>query len=52
MFSAIKDLGFHPIKLVFGVSLEMYTRLKAKIHVAKNKQDDNVWEQVTSTKKV
>ncbi len=52
MFSATKALGFHPIKTVFAVALEMYSRLKAKIHVSKNKKDDNIWEQVESTKKV
>ena len=35
-----------------SVLLEMYPRLKARLHVRLNRGDMCVWEQVTTTKKL
>ena len=52
LYASMKEMGFHPIKTVIAISLEMYTRIKAKIHTRADKGDVNVWDQVTTTKKL
>ena len=49
---SIKSLGFHPLKLIFAMSLEFYCRAKAKRHVSKQKDDIVAWDMVESTKKL
>ncbi|MCL2334142.1 MAG: glycosyltransferase [Candidatus Methanoplasma sp.] len=48
----IKDLGFHPIKILAATSMEFYSRLKALIHVRSNKGDIGAWEPIKTTKKI
>lgn len=48
----MKDLGFHPIKLVVSVMIEVGCRVAASIYVRKGKKDLNAWDPVSSTKKV
>lgn len=49
---SIKSLGFHPLKLMFAMSLELYCRVKAARHVSKRKDDMATWDMVESTKKL
>lgn len=49
---SIKSLGFHPLKLTFAMSLEVYCRAKAKRHVSKQKDIMATWDVVESTKKL
>ena len=49
---SVRGLGFHPLRLAGAVMLELYPRLKARIHVRLNKGDVNVWEQISTTKKL
>ena len=51
-FSSLKGMGFHPIRTAAAVTLELYSRLKARAHTKADKGDMNVWEQVTTTKKL
>ena len=48
----IKDLGYHPIKLIISVIIEMCCRISASIYAKKDKGDMNAWDPVQSTKKV
>ncbi len=52
LFSSIKEMGFHPIKLPMAIFLEMWSRLRAVVHVAIKKEDDCIWDQVATTKKL
>lgn len=56
LFSAIlgsvKDLGFHPVKMVLTVAMELYARMKASSYVRSDKGDMGVWDPVSSTKKL
>ena len=52
LFSSIKEMGYHPIRTVSAVILELYPRLKAKLHVSADKGDMNVWDMVATTKKL
>lgn len=49
---AIKDIGFHPIRIIQAARLERYCRKVAKEHVDSGKEDMNIWERVDSTKKL
>lgn len=49
---SVKDLGFNPIKMMFTIALELYSRLKAVGYVHVDKGDMSVWEQVSTTKKL
>lgn len=49
---SIKSLRFHPLKLMFAMSLELYCRVKAARHVSKLKDDMATWDMVESTKKL
>ncbi|MDR0888169.1 MAG: glycosyltransferase [Candidatus Methanoplasma sp.] len=48
----VRDMGFHPFKITISVVLEIYSRMKASVHVKMDKGDMNVWEQVETTKKL
>ena len=52
LLESIKELGFHPFNLLCSLILEEYVRFAAKLHVSMDKGDMNVWEQVTTTKKL
>jgi cellulose synthase/poly-beta-1,6-N-acetylglucosamine synthase-like glycosyltransferase len=52
MFGAVKDMGFHPVKMSMTAVLEAYSRLKASAYVMSDKGDINVWDPVSTTKKL
>lgn len=52
MFETIRDTGFHPLKMTFTICLELYSRLKATLYVRSDKGDMNVWDPVSTTKKL
>jgi len=52
LIDTMKELGFHPIKIVAAVLMETYSRLKAYVHVKSNRGDVNIWDPVKTTKKV
>lgn len=52
LLASMKTLGFHPCKVIFAISLEAYARLKAALHVSKQKDDLIIWDMVESTKKL
>ncbi len=52
IFDTIRDLGFHPFKMIASVTLETYCRIKAKVYVKRGECDMNAWEPVVSTKKL
>ena len=48
----MKDLGFHPIKLILSVLMECGCRVTAGIYAKKDRGDLSAWDPVSSTKKV
>lgn len=52
LLDSVKDLGFSPVKLAVAVTAELYSRMKASMHVRSGKGDINIWEQVKTTKKL
>ena len=50
--STVRDMGFHPFKLLYAMRLEMKSRRIAQRHVADGKHDMNIWDPVASTKKL
>ena len=48
----VKDLGFHPFKFLYALRLEMKARRIAEKHIKTGKSDMNIWDQVTTTKKL
>lgn len=52
LINVTKDLGFHPFKIIFAVTLESISRLKAVSYVSSNDGDINIWEPVKTTKKL
>jgi len=50
--NAIKDMGFSPIKLSIATGAEIYSRVKAYLHVKFGKGDIHIWEQIKTTKKL
>lgn len=48
----IKDLGFHPIKIISATLMEFYSRYKAFMHVRSDKGDIGTWDPVRTTKKI
>ena len=48
----MKDLGFHPFKLMLSIIIECSCRVTASLYVKKGNKDLNAWDPVTSTKKV
>ncbi len=50
---SIKDLGFHPFKMLYAMRLELKARKLAKEHVESGAEDKmNCWDPVKTTKKV
>ncbi|MGI5965122.1 MAG: glycosyltransferase [Candidatus Methanomethylophilaceae archaeon] len=49
---SVKELGFRPAKIMFAASLEICSRLRAVGYVHADRGDMNVWDQVSSTKKL
>ena len=52
VMGTVKDLGFHPFKLLYAVRLEMRARKTAEEHIDSGDADMNIWDQVTTTKKL
>ena len=52
VMGTVKDLGFHPFKLLYAVRLEMKARKTAEEHIDSGDADMNIWDQVTTTKKL
>ena len=52
VMGTVKDLGFHPFKLLYAVRLEMKARKTAEEHINSGDEDMNIWDQVTTTKKL
>jgi len=48
----VKDMGFHPVKYSLSMMLELYAKLRAKMHVVMDEGDLNVWDPVKTTKKL
>lgn len=52
MFGSIREVGFHPIKMLFTASMELISRFRAITHVRADKGDMNAWDPVSTTKKL
>ncbi|MGN0138064.1 MAG: glycosyltransferase [Candidatus Methanomethylophilaceae archaeon] len=52
VIGTVKDLGFHPFKLLYAVRLEMKARKTAEEHIDSGDADMNIWDQVATTKKL
>lgn len=52
LLGTVKDLGFHPVKMLYMIQLEEKARRIAKKHVREGGDNMSVWEPVKSTKKV
>lgn len=52
MLEAARIHGFRPFKIAATATIEAYARLKAKMHVASDRGDMNVWDPVETTKKL
>ena len=52
VMGTVKDLGFHPFKLLYAVRLERKARKTAEEHIDSGDADMNIWDQVTTTKKL
>ena len=50
--NSVRELGFHPFRMLFALYLEFYPRIKARIYVKMDKGDMCIWDQVTTTKKL
>lgn len=50
--NSVRELGFHPFRVLGALYLELYPRMKARMHVMMNRGDMCVWDQVTTTKKL
>lgn len=48
----IRDLGFHPFKMLYTIRLESKARSEAKRYVAEGKHDMNIWDPVGTTKRL
>ena len=52
VIGTVKDLGFHPFKLLYAARLEMKARKTAEEHIDSGDADMNIWDQVATTKKL
>lgn len=50
--NSMKEMGFHPLRTILAVWLELYPRFKARLYVKRDMGDMCVWDQVTTTKKL
>lgn len=48
----IRDLGFHPFKMLYAMRLESKARSDAERYIAEGNADMNAWDQVKTTKKL
>ena len=48
----MRDLGFHPLKMLYMTRLELKARRMAKEHVARGDDNMSCWDPVTSTKRL
>ncbi len=48
----VRDLGFHPFKMLYAMRLEMRARSEAKRHIGSGDADMNVWDPVETTKRL
>ena len=51
-FQTMRDLGFHPLKMLYMTRLELRARRMAKEHVARGDDNMSCWDPVTSTKRL
>ena len=49
---SVSEMRYSPMKMMFAVLLEVYPRIKAKVHVMADKGDMCIWDQVETTKKL
>lgn len=49
---SVREMGFHPFRMLGALYLEFYPRIKSRVYVALDKGDMCVWDQVTTTKKL
>ncbi|MCL2785806.1 MAG: glycosyltransferase [Methanomassiliicoccaceae archaeon] len=52
LVGSVRDLGFRPFKMSFGIILEVVARGRAKTHVSANRGFMTVWDHAGSTKRV
>ena len=52
MLGTVKDLGFHPFRMLYMMRLELKARKEAKKHVERGDDKMSIWDPVSSTKKV
>ncbi|MFA5451951.1 MAG: glycosyltransferase [Candidatus Methanomethylophilaceae archaeon] len=52
LINVAKDLGFHPFKMIFAVTLELISRSRAMSHVSTDDGDINIWDPVETTKRL
>ncbi len=52
LFGTIRDLGFHPFKMLYVGRLELKARKDAQRYVQEGNHDMNVWDPVKTTKKL
>ena len=52
VIGTVKDLGFHPFKLLYAVRLEMKARKTAEEHIDSGDADMIIWDQAATTEKL
>ena len=52
MMGTIRDLGFHPFKMLYAIRLELKSRKEAEEHVKRGEDRMSVWEPIRTTKKL
>jgi hypothetical protein len=52
LFGTVRDLGFHPLKMLYVGRLEMKARSDAKKYIENGNCDMNIWDPVGTTKKL
>ncbi len=52
LLGTVRDLGFHPFKMLYAVGLEVKARRMAQEHVANGGDNMSVWDPVSTTKRV
>ena len=52
LMRSLGEMGFHPVKTVSAIWLELHSRRKAKVHVSAGGEDMSVWEPITTTKRL
>ena len=50
--NSVRELGFHPFRMILALWLEFYPRIKARVYVKHDLGDMCVWDQVATTKKL